>query len=83
MAIKPDDLRQIVDYIMGTCQSIDEVLAKFGYEELDYEAALYIDERIFCCSACEWWCEISEMGDDWEDFTDEPACEECIRYDLS
>jgi hypothetical protein len=82
MAIKPDDLEKIVDYTMGTCQSIDEVLVKFGYDELDLDSAMYIDERIFCCGNCEWWFEIGEMADDWEEFADEPACEDCVRYEL-
>jgi len=85
MSIDPKDLAKIIDYTRGTCQSLEEVLVKFGYDydDLDLEAAVEVDEHIFCCGACGWWCETSEMADDWEDFTDEPACEDCVRYDLS
>jgi len=77
MSIDHKDLYKIVEYIMGTCQSMSEVLVKFGYEDmdLDLEAAMYIDDRIFCCEQCEWWFEIAEMDED-----EEWVCEDCIKY---
>ena len=78
-------LMEIIEYTRGTCQSLDEVLEKFdeSFDELTMEDAEIIDENIFCCGNCGWWCETSEMADDWEDHHDEPCCEDCVRYELS
>jgi hypothetical protein len=77
MAIKPEHLPEIVYHLQGTCQSTNEALEAFGYsdQDLDHEAALYIDERIFCCEQCEWWFEIGEMDED-----EEWVCEDCVKY---
>jgi hypothetical protein len=77
MAIKPEHLPKIVYDLQGTCQDVGQVLVFYGYteEDLDHEAALYIDERIFCCEQCEWWFEIGEMDEDTE-----WVCEDCIKY---
>jgi hypothetical protein len=77
MTIKPEHLPEIVYHLQGTCQGIDEALEAFEYtyEDLDLEASLYIDERIFCCGQCEWWFEIAEMSEE-----EEWVCEDCIKY---
>lgn len=78
-------LMEIIEYLRGTCQSADEVFEKFdtNFDDITLEEARVIDEHIFCCDACGWWCETSEMSEDWEDYADEPVCEDCVRYDLS
>jgi hypothetical protein len=77
MTIDPKHLPEIVHDLQGTCQDVSEALIHFGYidEDLDHEAALYIDERIFCCGQCEWWFEIAEMSEEVE-----WVCEDCIKY---
>ena len=78
-------LDKIIEYMRGTCQSADEVFEKFDedYWEITSEEAGIIDKNIFLCGTCGWWCETSEMAEDWEDYIDEPACEDCVRYELS
>lgn len=61
------------EQLEGTCKSID----KLQDDEIDAARndAVFcarLDELIFECETCNWWCEISEMaeGKDW-------ICDEC------
>lgn len=60
------------DDLIGTCKS------KIHYEELfaDQEFCLWLDQHIFLCTVCGWWCEISEEAStDWG--LDEWTCGQC------
>lgn len=69
MSIKPENLSPIADSIsdriIGTCDTLDLVFEELGHDELrDCEQLLdMIDEQVFECQSCSWWCEISEMVD--------------------
>lgn len=67
---KIERMDEIVNQLQGTGKSIEEVLNEG--EEQTIELNDYIDQRIFCCKQCDWWCEQSEMSnEDW-------ICEDCI-----
>ena len=56
----------IVD-LMGSCGTIDEALAYYGYTDItkvDNEVFRIVDEAIFCCEICGWWYEVSQMSED-------------------
>lgn len=68
----------IIEQLRGTCKSIheldddDEAL----FERSDFCA--YIDQQIFLCTECGWWCEID--GEASADFDrDELTCRECCE----
>lgn len=64
----------IIDQIRGTCDSIEQVLYTHDAEDLQDHLPFFqeLDQQIFRCECCGWWCEISEMSDsgNW-------ACEGC------
>lgn len=69
----------VAAHLTGTCISlqtaIESVLDEDDWAlEDDLEFCLAIDDRVFCCSVCEWWCENSEMArEDGQGF----ICFEC------
>ena len=59
---------EIINYLVGTCNSFDP-------SEYSDEIVSEVDNHIFCCEECGWWCEMSEMSDDEEhDWT----CSDCV-----
>lgn len=71
------DVQKIIDYLQGTCNDLDASLRDFypemEYEDLTDEDLQQIDNQIFLCDQCGWWCEISEQADEEE----EGYCAEC------
>lgn len=67
-------MQEIVDNLNGTCSSILNVLNE-GEEETK-ELNDYIDQRIFECETCGWWCELSEMSE-----SEEWSCTDCCLDD--
>lgn len=59
---RTDRLEAIVDELQGTCKSLSEVLT--DDEREDAELLAWIDDRLFCCSVCDWWCETDEESDE-------------------
>jgi rubrerythrin len=62
---------QIAHELQGTCNSYPEEL------EEDLELAEMVEEHVFLCAQCGWWCEQSEAneGPDGEDVCDDCAGE--------
>lgn len=60
--------QQVAEDLQGTCKSLYDVLTD---EEQDDEAImLEIDQKVFLCPECDWWCERSEE-------TDDGRCDDC------
>lgn len=61
------------DDLVGTAKSDAE------YEDLFNDLAFcsWLDQEIFMCSACGWWCEISEEASEDSDF-DDLTCADCV-----
>jgi hypothetical protein len=68
----------IAEALRGTCRSLQSVLEDNDMDGADDDMnfCLALDSLVFCCEACEWWCEMSEMG---EREDDRWICEECTR----
>mgnify|MGYP000032380856 CR=1 FL=1 len=66
---------EIVNYLEGSCNSLDEALTAYNMEELrdDGTFLAFLDEQIFYCVACGWWCTIDEECI----VDDEQVCTEC------
>lgn len=59
---------ELIDDLTGSCMSLAEALATFDLTEDDLALSDHqaIDEQIFCCDDCGWWCGVEEMNDQSE-----------------
>ena len=72
-----DVLAYVVEALRGQCQeSLLNVLERIELETLedDKNFTSALDEEVFECTACNWWCETSEMNDDDDG---QPVCDDC------
>ena len=74
------DANKITEYLQGTCMnSLDDVIQIF-YPDMteddliqkDYD---FIDNEIFLCDECGWWCEICESND----VDGDNKCDDCAE----
>lgn len=76
------DVQVLIDYLRGTCQSLAEGVAVccegMDADDLTDEDTQTIDENIFRCGECDWWCENDEMN---EQCDDEGYCTDCRPND--
>ena len=83
MRPKNFDINKVIESVQGTCDTLESHLPD-GMEENDLtpEDYIKIDNEIFLCSECGWWCEIcqaaSEEAKEANDRTlCENICEDC------
>jgi hypothetical protein len=73
-----DRWNNLIHDLQGTCNGLHSFLEQHNAEDLiDYMPFLeYLDQNIFLCDDCDWWCELSEMSD-------EGVCSQCCsdEYD--
>lgn len=71
----PDIWEKVVYQLNGSCDSLEQVLENNEVPELEDHLPFlnYVDNEIFRCNCCSWWCPISEMSEasDW-------ACRDCV-----
>jgi hypothetical protein len=67
-----DRWNQLIYDLQGTCNELNSFLERHNAEDLiDHIPFLeYLDNHIFLCDSCGWWCELSEMSD-------EGVCSDC------
>lgn len=58
-------VRDLIDYLQGTCKSLEEGLEQMGISELTQDEHAVLDGEIFCCDTCSWWCEASEEAEEF------------------
>lgn len=68
----------VIDDLQGTCDDLDTVIERhFGEGQstatLSSDLLAEVDNHIFRCAQCGWWCELCEAVDD----DDEDVCLEC------
>lgn len=65
---------KIIYQLKGTCNTMDRVLEEHNAEELEDHMPFlnHLDNQIFLCEGCGWWCEISEMSED-----SDTECNDC------
>ncbi|MCK4823222.1 hypothetical protein KA005_46125 [bacterium] len=56
-------IRDIINDLEGTCNWLD-------YDEITELELELLEEEIFCCSTCSWWCPIEEINE-------ENVCTDC------
>ena len=67
--MKPEifDIQQIIDYLQGTCNTLNEGVTtcypNMTEDDLTEDDHNAIDQDIFLCETCGWWCEQGDSGD--------------------
>lgn len=81
---RPEDFdpQKIVDCLQGTIGTIQEALDHY-YPEMDEDELTtddhqVLDNEIFECTECGWWCEVSQST---ESADGENVCDECNPED--
>lgn len=77
-----EQINEVIESLQGTCMwsslddKINELFGTDGADSYDNEEEILskVDDNIFCCVCCGWWCEISENSD--KEF-DEMVCTDC------
>lgn len=63
----PSRMQEIVDALRGTCDTAESCLTPEECEEGDpfdsREFCEILDDTIFKCETCDWWCEVGESDD--------------------
>lgn len=71
------EIEDLIQHLQGTIMSLDSAVEEmFGMDwmDLDVDALAEIDNSIFCCESCGWWCEVSEMS---MEVPDDLVCQGC------
>lgn len=70
----PREMAEIAaEKLQGTCGSLVNLGEEFEELQNDSNFCDRLDELVFECVCCNWWCGISEMSDN----VDEWICKEC------
>jgi hypothetical protein len=71
--------QEIINYLTGSSSSLDNALYMFEAEELDSHDPFLVmlDEQIFLCDTCGWWCLAEEQN-----MSDELQCNDCCDHAL-
>jgi len=75
------NIQNVIDRLQGTCantldSAISELYEGMGEEDLTEEELASVDNEIFECATCGWWCEMSENA---ETDDGEMHCRECAQ----
>lgn len=78
------DVNSVIENLQGTCMNgigdaLDELYPGMNEEDLtsqDYDA---IDQSLFECSSCGWWCETSESNTDPYSEDSDQYCDDCYE----
>lgn len=74
-----DAAARVADHLRGTCKCMHNALTELDLPDgIDYDATFCseLDQQVFCCTTCDWWCELSEMAEDQDGVCTDCADEE-------
>lgn len=76
--ISDEQVREIADYLTGTCNSIDQALDRLDLEfpVEDVEERL-LDVNLERCPICDWWMDSAELVNEAGDVV---GCDTCREY---
>lgn len=75
----PSDVQDLIDYMRGTAASINAQAEERGIDMLDDAVTSAVDEAIFECTDCGWWCDISEEVSEFVEDASDLLCDQCAR----
>lgn len=73
---KADKIQTLIHRLSGSTDSMSHVCEELGLSDLDDEVTSAVDQEIFNCSDCNWWCEQSEESSEFIEH-DEWICSQC------
>lgn len=76
MTTIPDFWTEIIAELTGTCKSESELGDEGEALFNNLEFCEHLDQEIFRCAECSWWCEISEEASE-DHGRDELTCLDC------
>lgn len=77
----PEEIQRwdsIIDSLRGSCDSLNSVADDGDALLNDLRFCAYLDQHIFTCSVCGWWCDMDEESSDDYDL-DEWTCRDCCE----
>lgn len=79
-----DEIYELIHYLQGTCMSLDNALEQlFELDTCEVENEIQmcniLDDAIFNCSRCGWWCEAGDwITEEDPNYVDgEEICTQC------
>lgn len=75
-----EQLDKIIDGLRGQCVHDMEHFAEhegLSIDDLTIQDCQYIDDHVFYCTMCGWWCDIDELADDEDGTRHDLICTEC------
>jgi len=80
----PDDkMNELVEYLQGSCKSLEDglrtVLDDDGADmnSMSLEDCRELDDKIFNCEICNWWCDVGNTSSKQPDDDDRLICTQC------
>lgn len=73
-----DQWEHIVNQLRGSCDSLASLGPEAEELENNTDFCAYLDERIFCCTRCGWWCDQDEEASE-EHGLAEWTCRDCCE----
>lgn len=71
-------IQDVIDELRGSTGSLSEACAERDLSDMDDDVTAMVDNQIFECTACGWWCGIEEESS--EDVGhDEWICSQCAE----
>ena len=80
MRLSRDQINELIYALQGSCSTIAEQLEirwELSEDDLTMDDFLAIDDAIFCCMQCNWWCPIGEETATSQG-EDELGCSDCF-----
>ena len=71
-------IEQLIERLRGTCDSMQTHCEDLGLNDYDDDVCAAVDQEIFCCASCGWWCGQDEEASD-EAGLDEWTCRDCVE----
>lgn len=60
--VNQDRVNEVASDLQGTCKSLDDFATPEEANDVDFCRA--IDDIVFCCDECGWWCDVGEQSHD-------------------
>ena len=70
-------IENLIDRLRGTTNSMQSECEELGLDPVDDKVCLSVDEAIFECHECGWWCDQSEEASEFVDDVEEWTCRQC------
>lgn len=72
-----DAIRDLIGQLQGSTADMYAICEELDLDPMSDEITTAVDDVIFCCTCCGWWCDMSEEAS--EDFDHgEWACRDCM-----